>query len=499
MSDFHNSIRESTIWMVARVGVSLTVGAFITAYIIRSLTIEDYGIYTLLYSLIGYISVISSFGIPYVFQRFIPEAFQRKEYSLVRSLVFRGLLLRLMLTIFTVGIVFLFHGPIGRLLNVEGWVGYLGVFAWGIVVYLEIGLLTSVLHSLFLHKYSVIASTLYAVFRGASVFVLLRFGWGIQGVLWAEVAAWGLWLLLLLFFYYKKFAQLHSGGGKTSLPLRRYFRYGSLSSLNELGASVLAVSTDFFVITAFLGPTAVAHYAFADRVVMLLISCMPHIVLIDVIRPSFFSKYTQSGNKQHLADMFSLLLKIGAFCVFPLVAGIFALSDKMIAIVFKPEYLVAQPILWIIIISTAIGVYSAPTWLVLQALEKIQINFYSKIFAVYNLVAELLVIQRFGVIGVVLVTCSAAIMRDIFCYYFAKKYAGLSMDWRGLSTITLNAASMALVLWLLRPLATDLSSLAMVASAGMAVYLLASWGNKAFSTQERDWINRVAPRPLFVF
>src|SRR5450631_3669026 len=87
MSDFHNSIRESTIWMVARVGVSMTVGAFITAFIIRSLTVKDYGIYTLLYSLIGYISVISSFGIPYVFQRFIPEAFQQKEYSLLKSLI----------------------------------------------------------------------------------------------------------------------------------------------------------------------------------------------------------------------------------------------------------------------------------------------------------------------------------------------------------------------------------------------------------------------------
>jgi len=485
--------------MVARVSVSIAVGSLITAYLIRSLTVKDYGVYTLLYSLIGYVSVITSFGIPFVFQRFIPEAFQRKEFSLLQSLIFRGLLLRLLLSIFTVVILFLFHGPIGRLLNVEGWAGYFGVFALGIVVYLEIGLLTRVLHSLFLHKYSVIGSTLYTLFRGASIFVLLRSGWGIRGVLWAEVASWCVWLLLQLFFYFKKFVQLHPEKGDTSLPLRRYFRYGILSSLNELGASVLAVSTDFFVITAFLGPTAVAHYAFADRVIVLLISCMPHIVLVDVIQPSFFSKYAQSGNKQHLADMFNLLVKIGAFCVLPVAAGVFALGDKMIAIVFKPEYLVAQPILWVMIVSTAIGVYSLPTGLVLQAIEKVQINFYSKIFAVYNLVAELLVIQRFGVIGVVLVTCSANMMRDIFCYFFARKYVDLSMDWRGLGAITLNAAIMGLALWPLRPFATNLFSLIMVASAGVVVYLLVSWSNKAFSMQERDWINRIAPRPVFVF
>jgi O-antigen/teichoic acid export membrane protein len=80
MSDLHASIRKSGMWMIARWGITLTVGALVTTYIIRSLTIKDFGIYTLLYSMIGYISVISSSGISSIFRRFIPEAFQRKEY-----------------------------------------------------------------------------------------------------------------------------------------------------------------------------------------------------------------------------------------------------------------------------------------------------------------------------------------------------------------------------------------------------------------------------------
>jgi O-antigen/teichoic acid export membrane protein len=251
------------------------VGAFVTVFIIRNLSVKDYGVYTVLYSMIAYVSVIASFGIPSVFQRFIPEALQKKEYSLIKILVFRGLMLRILLSAITVCVILLFHGPIGRLFKIEGFLGYFSIFAWGIVLYLEAVLLANVLHSLFLHKYSVIASTIYTIFRGISVFVLLNFGLGIKGVLLAEVAAWALWTFLQYYFYYINFAQPHTSSEKSQLPLWRFFRYGGLSSLNELGSSVLGTSTDFFVITAFLGPGAVAFYAFADRIIKMFVSCMP--------------------------------------------------------------------------------------------------------------------------------------------------------------------------------------------------------------------------------
>lgn len=485
--------------MVARLGISLTVGALITTFIIRSLSVEDYGVYTVLYSMIGYVSVIASFGIPEVFRRFIPEALQKKDYSLIKRLVFHGIKLRLLLSIVTVGVILLLNGPIGRLLKLDDFLNYFYIFAFSIILALEAGLMTNVLHSLFLHKYSVIASTVYILFRGVFVFALLKFGWGIRGLLVAEVAAWALWTALQWFFYYARFSRIHPTEEKTPLPLRRYFRYGGLSSLNELGSTVLGVSTDFFIITFFLGPGAVALYAFASRVIQMFVSCLPHVVLIDVIRPTFFTKYAESGNKQHLSDMFNLLVKIGAFCVFPLTTGMLVLGDKMIAIVFKPDYLPAEHILWIIILFTAINIFANPTGLVLQALEQVQINLYSKVFAVYNLVVEIIVIQHFGVMGVVLVTCSAGLMKNMFCYYYAKKYGSLSTNWNGLFKIAVNAVIMASVLWFLRPLVNSLFSLAIVATAGVLVFMLVSLANKAFSAQERDWINRIAPKSVFAF
>lgn len=499
MSELHSSIRQSSIWMIVRLGISLTVGVLVTTFIIRSLSLEEYGIYNVLYSLIGYISVIGSFGIPEVFRRFIPEAFQKKDYSLLKQLVWRGLLLRLLLSSLIVVTIFLFHGPIGSLLKLESFFDYYIIFSFGIVIVLETTLLNSVLHSLFLHKYSVIASTLYTVFRGTCVFVLLKLGWGIYGVLVAEVIAWGVWAALQLFFYYIKFVKIYPSEKSTFFPLRRYFRYGGFSSLNQLGSSVLGVSTDFFIITAFLGPGAVALYAFADRVIRLITNCMPHVFLIDVIRPTFFTQYAESKNKQHLSDMFNLLVKIGAFCVFPLAAGIFVLGDKMISCVFKPDYLPAMYIMWILIVFTGINVFATPATLVLQAIEEVQILFYSKVFAIYNLLAAFLVIQWYGVMGVVLVTCSANAMKNMFLYYYAKKFCGLRLDWRGLKVIAFNSMVMTIACFSMRDFVDGIVTLGFSAMAGVIVFLVCSWKNQAFSAQERRWINQVAPRPLFVF
>ncbi|MBN2810099.1 MAG: oligosaccharide flippase family protein [Deltaproteobacteria bacterium] len=488
------------VWTLVSVVGTLCVGFFVTTFIIRTLTLKEYGIYSLLYSLITYIAVISSCGIPEVFQRFIPEAMQHEDFAAVKSLINKGLILRFILSCATIIVFYLCHDLVGHILNVPDWLRYFNVFAWGIVVFLEVNLLGSALHALFLHKYAAIARTIYALFRGILIFFFLNMNWGIQGVIWAEVISWMMWLGFQLIFYFTKFYwHLPKTAIVKPLNLRRYLRYAGFSSLNELGASIIGVSTDFFIISAYLGPTEVAGYAFADRVISMLLRCLPHVVLIDVIKPSFFSKYAQSGNEGHLVAMFNLLNKMGAFFVIPLMAGLLVLGDKIIIYVFKQDYLSSLVVLGVLAVSRVLGIYSTPTWLVLQAIEKVEINFYSKIFAVYNLGAALLVVRHLGVIGVVVVTCSAAVMRDLFCYYFAKKYVGLRLDWRGMAIIMINTVVLSLFLGVAKHFVTGLPSLLAVLFSGMLIYAALSFVIKPFSTEERRWINQSLPVPIFYF
>lgn len=499
MSDLKVAVRRSSLWMVVRILVSLTVGAFVTTYIIRSLSVRDYGIYNVLYSLIGYVSVFASFGIPSVLGRYLPEALQKNNYTLIHTLVVRGLRLRMLFSIVTVGLLFLLHGSIGRLLKIEGFLDYFYVFAFSIIFALEAELMTSVLHALFLHKYSVIASTCHVVIRGVCLVLAILTGHGLMGVLIAELCSWAWWVAIQWSFYHLKFSRLHPAEVDPELSLRRYFRYGVYAAFSKYGGTVLGASTDYFVITAFLGPGAVAFYAFSKRVISLLSNCLPHLVLSDVIAPSFIIKYSRDSDVTILNNMFNFLLKISAFSVFPLAAGLFVLGDKMITIVFKSEYLDARPILLILAGLMVVGIVERPVSLVLQTLEQIQIKLHAKVFAVYNLLLELIVVQYYGVIGVVLVTASANLMTVWYLYYHARKLASLRLDFSGLSSIVINSLLMAVVVCPFRQYATGFLSLGIIVLLGVVAYLIFSWLNKSFNEHEREWINSVSPWPVFVF
>jgi O-antigen/teichoic acid export membrane protein len=485
--------------MALRFIISITLGIFVTTYIIRSLPVMDYGVYNILYSMIVYISVISSMGIPAVMQRYIPEAFQQKDYGLVKTIIIQGGLLRFFFSLVTIGIILLFNEPIGQLLKLDNFFSYFSIFSIGIIFYIESQVLNHVLNSLFLHKYNVISSTLYTLTRGLVIFIVFKSNSGVYGLIVAEVIAWAAWTAYQSYFYYKNFVLLHKTTPKSSIPVKRYFRYGGFSLFSDIGSTALGTSTDFLIITAFLGPEAVALYAFSDRLIKMLVRCLPHMVLKDVIRPVFFTKYSQNNDQKHLEGMFNMLLKIAAFGVLPLIVALIVLGEKIIAIVFKAEYLQSMPFLTALGIFTMLDIFFQPLGLTIKALEKVEYSFYSKIFAIYNIIGALVVVQYFGVMGVILVTCSAVLMKNMYLFYAIRLYVSLKIDWKGLATIGINTTVMAAGLLLLASYVNDLLSLMVVSIAGSLIYLLLSFVNKAFWPNERKILNNLLPKPIFVF
>ena len=318
------------------------------------------------------------------------------------------------------------------------------------------------------------------------------------GLLIAESVAFG-FLFILLTFYYKKSQILHSIEKKTKLPIKRLVRFGGFSYFSELGAQILEVSTDFFIISAFLGPAAVGIYSFANRVITITTRILPHSALVDVIRPAFFTRFVQDKDPVQLNKMFNFLSKIIAFFVFPLVMGIIVLGDKLIIYVFDSKYLESSKVLLIMAAFTALNFFMFPLGLVLQSIEKVQIIFFSKIFAIYNLVGDLLVVKTYGIIGIALVTGSAVLFKNLFCYLFARRYTRLVVDFKGLGIITINSLLMGLIIYPVRKLVVDIPSFIVIIVIGALIYFMIAYFNKAFSNQERNIINKILPKPIFAF
>jgi O-antigen/teichoic acid export membrane protein len=326
----------------------------------------------------------------------------------------------------------------------------------------------------------------------------LMAGWGLKGVIIGETIGISLFVAGLLYFYHAKFIKVHTVQEKGTFPLRRLFRYGGYSFFNQVGGTVLDVSTDIFVISAFLGPVAAGIYGFADKITNMFSQHMPHVIFQDVIAPAFFTSYAKNGTRD-IDRMFNILTKLAAFLAFPLVCGIVALGDKMILYVFGEKYLDSYLTLCIMAAFTAVNVCANGTGLVLKAIEKVDVLLYGKIFAVYNLVAELLVVQRYGVAAVAIATGSAVMFERIYYYICAKRRANLVMDWKGMGKILFNSLVMGVVVWFVRGMVTGIVSLIGVVLLGAAVYFAMAILNKGFSAAERELANKVIARRWFYF
>ena len=117
--DLYSLIRKNTFYVFFERLISPVINFLLIVFIIRKLSVDEYGIYLFLISMMGYINLLSSLGIPGVFQRFLPEFYQKGEIDKLRQLVNKGLIWRCALSSGIILILILFSGLIGHFFKVN--------------------------------------------------------------------------------------------------------------------------------------------------------------------------------------------------------------------------------------------------------------------------------------------------------------------------------------------------------------------------------------------
>jgi O-antigen/teichoic acid export membrane protein len=180
-------------------------------------------------------------------------------------------------------------------------------------------------------------------------------------------------------------------------------------------------------------------------------------------------------------------------------AGIFLLGDRMIAVLFDPKYMEALHVLWIAAAFTVLNAVSFPLGLVVEAVEKVEIHLYAKIFSIYNLAGNLLVIHTLGIEGIALVTSSAVLFKNLYTFIRIRKWVRFSIDGKAFLKILMNTGVMCIPLYFLRDAAQNIPGLFFSVLAGMLLYALCSMLNRVFSPWERGQLQRLIPGGKFPF
>jgi O-antigen/teichoic acid export membrane protein len=478
---------------------SQIIGLVVSIYVIRQLSVETYGEYSILLSILTYVTVLASLGLTNVFQRFIPEFSAKKQFTDIKHLVGLGIGARFLVGISIVGLLMLLAQPIGNWLHVAKLPTYLQVYGSVIVLTLVVLALDVALTSLLRQFATNSALLLATVLRAAGFYYVIGHDYGLLGLLVVELIAVGARLTVLLLAYAREvhgFAVRISEQNPDTVNPKRIMRFGGWAYLNELGFIFFNTDTDNFIISSHLGSAAVGVYAFANRIANMFLEWSPIAIAANVISPLFFDRYTRTQSTAELDRMFGMLNKASYVVLVPMLTCLAAVHGDFVGLVFGEKYVAASWLVVGVLFYQVLNAYQFPLGLVVFAVEQNQINFYSRAFSLYNLVADLILVRFWGVPGVLIATASAVTLKNLFIYWRITKRVRLRWEWRCYAKILVNAVITGVLLWLCRPLYVNFVWLGLTLFAAAVVYVALTLIYKVFSASELDLVNQALHRQI---
>jgi O-antigen/teichoic acid export membrane protein len=485
--------RRSMVATLAQKIVTPGLSFAITVLLARGLSKQEYGVYGVFQGMLPYAALASSLGLAYVFLRFIPEYHTRGDDGLVKRLVNGGVALRLAAGVVTLILALVFYRRLGAFFHVAGYRDLFAVFCLAMLVMFEATLLSQALNALFLHAYAVAAQVAYTVVKAGLLAMLVVSGHlNLKGAVWLEVVSAAVILTGVALAFQRQFGTHVASTSGLAKQRRRLARYAGFSVLNDAGSAVFSLSTDLLVIGHFLGATAVAPYYLASQLVERLGKLNPVVGFQTVVTPMFFTKY--AGDRARTTEMYRLLTKLSLFVIVPLVCVYPILGRQFVELVGGARYHKAFLLVGILIALGPVDAFAYPTGLVLQALERVDHVFYSRFFALYNLGASIVLVQRFGLVGAAVATASAVTLKNAYLTFWAVRLGGVSIPWGAILRLVTNSAVAAAVAFVVSGLVGGTAALVGGGILSVAAFLAVGRVNRVFTADEGVLINRLLGR-----
>jgi len=253
----------------------------------------------------------------------------------------------------------------------------------------------------------------------------------------------GLISLLILLSLYKKLQKSNGDRLKIVENIKTMFNYGLPLSISAIISGFL---TQFynFLIAIYATDLMIGNYSVATNFAVLITFFATPIS--TMLLPAF-SKLDSQKEKETLRNVFQFSVKYAALLVVPVTTAIIALSQPTIFTLFGEKYSYAPLFLALIAISyiySAFGSLSLGNLINSQGKTKVNLNL-TLISSAIGLPLSLLLIPRFGIIGLIIITLTAGIPSLILSLHWVKTHFGATVDWISSAKILLASATAAAI------------------------------------------------------
>ena len=384
---------------------SVLVGLFLMPFMIRYLGDEIYGLWMFIASMLGFYFLFDM-GLNSAIQRYVSQAIGKEDYREANVIVNTSFVLFIIIGIFVLFFSFILACVLPLILknitDVHLFWTVMIILGANLAVRLPMNVFSGILTANL--RYDVqMGVDLFKLLMNATFIVLfLKLGYGVIAV--ALVFCFSDLIGHLLFYLLvKKLAPYIIINKRFFVKsrIRELFSY-SWKTLGVQVADKLRFNIDNFVIVGFLGLNFVTVYAIAARLGRHFISLITS--AIGILIP-VFSQYEGDGDFHSIREKFILTTKISSYSAIFIGESIIIFGKAFIERWMGPQYLEAYPLLVVLIIPITIALMQNPSIQLLYGISKH--HFYTvsnSIEGVANLVLSLILVQKFGLMGVVLGT-----------------------------------------------------------------------------------------------
>ena len=486
--------------------MAIVTGFFIPVILVRNLSVETFGAYRLIASLILAGTVLTSFGLQAVMGRYLPDMLAKKQYASANRLFMFSLLTRFASSLLFVLCLWIFKHSIFGFFNFPEifFILFVPISAILVLILTKRILGTAFLNALMEQHIDNYNNIAYALLKLVLFWLALHFGYGLKGVIIAWMTAEAVSFIHYGAAAFIRSARLTRLSREESSPAvfegRRYAKFGMFHFMSTNLGIFHDIMIDNFVIAKYLTVGMVGIYGLAGTIVAFATMLDPGKILKNIFSTILIGKYSRDNDLEVIYKGYSFLNKISLFIFIPAVAGLLLISDKLIIYLFNPEYLEAVSVLYILLPFMVFSALHGPVSQVISILEKNHLMLLSVISSIYNLVMDIILVQYFGLKGIAFATGSAMLMLYLI-YFFGIRYyyRKINFPFATICKVLVNSTPMALFIFFSRPYILNIYILFLVVFVSAGIYFGTAYMNKLFNEEERLLINQAVKRNVWVF
>jgi O-antigen/teichoic acid export membrane protein len=502
------NFRKSLIHFLVGRGLGVVTGFILLMALVRALSVEDYGFYVVTQSLLEITTQVSSFGLFAIAQRYLSEMHHAGDGRGLKKLAALLIIGRVFTILIAVVVMYLLFDILNDYFHYAKDTYYYKLFLIviifeGIARFYEI-----IFDSLLLQGVSQVSLVLRSLLRAIPIsYLLYTEGSGEVLLEWwiiIDATAALIGVIWCVYNLKKYLGNVEQSSTIVSTPLnyRRYLSYSLPIYVASTLYTVSGINSVKIIASWLLSPQIFAAFGFASAITAMFQRYIPVFLLIGMIRPMFIVARQRDDWRRRLPEFALLLIKLNIFILAPIIIFISLLDDNISVLLSGGRYSDSGGFIVAFMVLIFAQVLRAVASLVAQALENARATLLGTILGLFGLLIGVILSQMYGgyalIIGLMLseLIFSITILKSVKQnnLLFEKDYLGyVKLFSISLLTIILTTPFLGLLQ------TNTIFILSLLAFVVGAIYLIVSFVLKPFSETERNRINQLIKRKVFIW